>query len=417
MMNNKAIIIGLALLLLGVTIIPSIAQETQKTLSPTLRGDWLYVGGSGSGNYSRIQDAIDNATDGDTVYVFPGLYKEHIEINQSISLQGADSGTTIIDGESTNNDIITCVGTEVFISGFTLRNCSTTRSSVLINHTTNCTLYRTIISTAGYGITMRNAQNISIVNNMLQQTLNNTTGYIAIRIDACRYSTVSQNNISSWKGGIFLHGTHLQITQNTISNTYRGITDTLNSLPLLVKYVTIDNNQLNQNKEAIVFHGSTDLSITRNLITNSTGVGINVNEDTYTTVRLQNVSIKDNIISDSAEGIVSENSLNMSIEGNHILRNTLGLSFLYDQSTMVKNNTFQDNTRTVVYQWALFPFSRFECQVPQFDMNFWNHPQEPPYPVIGRWGLFKPFFIFVPLNIFPWVTFDWHPAQEPSQGG
>jgi len=190
MMNNKAIIIGLALLLLGVTIIPSIAQETQKTLSPTLRGDWLYVGGSGSGNYSRIQDAIDNATDGDTVYVFPGLYKEHIEINQSISLQGADSGTTIIDGESTNNDIITCVGTEVFISGFTLRNCSTTRSSVLINHTTNCTLYRTIISTAGYGITMRNAQNISIVNNMLQQTLNNTTGYIAIRIDACRYSTV-----------------------------------------------------------------------------------------------------------------------------------------------------------------------------------------------------------------------------------
>ena len=28
----------------------------------------LYVGGSELGNYSKIQDAIDNANDGDTVY-------------------------------------------------------------------------------------------------------------------------------------------------------------------------------------------------------------------------------------------------------------------------------------------------------------------------------------------------------------
>ena len=29
-----------------------------------------YVGGSGPGNYSKIQDAIENATKGDTVFVF-----------------------------------------------------------------------------------------------------------------------------------------------------------------------------------------------------------------------------------------------------------------------------------------------------------------------------------------------------------
>jgi len=28
----------------------------------------LYVGGSGEGNYSSIQDAIDNASDGDTIF-------------------------------------------------------------------------------------------------------------------------------------------------------------------------------------------------------------------------------------------------------------------------------------------------------------------------------------------------------------
>ncbi len=391
----------------------SIWEETTYDFVLPSKGNWWYVGGSGPGNYSRIQDAIDNATNGDTVYVYPGLYKEHIEINQSIRLQGADSDTTIIDGESTNNDLITCVGTEVFISGFTLRNCSTSYSGVHINHTTNCTLYRITISTAGYGITMRNAQNVSIVDNMLLQTLKNTTGYVAIKIITCRFCTVSQNNISSWEGGILLHGTHLLITQNAISNTYRGITDTLNSLPLLTKYVTIDDNHLNHNKVAIALYGSTDFSITRNEITNSTGIGINVKEDTYTTVRLQNVSIKDNIISDSAQGIVSENSLNMTVEGNHILRNTLGLSFLYDQSTVVKNNTFQDNTRTVVYQWAFLPFAPYKNKVPQFDLNFWDHPRKIPYPLLGRCGISAPYFIFRPINIFRWVTFDWHPANEP----
>jgi hypothetical protein len=45
----------------------------------------LYVGGTGEGNYSRIQDAIDDAVDGDTVFVYDDSspYYEHIRINKS----------------------------------------------------------------------------------------------------------------------------------------------------------------------------------------------------------------------------------------------------------------------------------------------------------------------------------------------
>ena len=38
--------------------------------SVKVSGNTLYVGGSGPGNYTRIQDAIDNASDGDTVFVY-----------------------------------------------------------------------------------------------------------------------------------------------------------------------------------------------------------------------------------------------------------------------------------------------------------------------------------------------------------
>jgi len=36
----------------------------------------LYVGGNGPNNYTKIQDAIDDARDGDTVFVFNGTYFE-----------------------------------------------------------------------------------------------------------------------------------------------------------------------------------------------------------------------------------------------------------------------------------------------------------------------------------------------------
>jgi parallel beta-helix repeat protein len=391
----------------------SIWEDTTYDFVLPLKGNWFYVGGSGPNNFTKIQDAIDNTTDGDTVYVFPGAYKEHIEINNSIQIQGADILITIIDGQNTSHDIITCIGTDVIISGFTIFNCSMSHSCVLMNHTANCTLYGNIIHTGGFGVIVQNAQNISIINNTFLQIPTTINGYIAIALNNCIFCTLSQNKISSWDGGILIKGTHFLITQNTIANTHRGITDMMDSLPFANKYFIIDENHLNNNTVAIFLAGSRDYSITRNEITNSTTVGLYMVEEVFAGDNPENITIKDNLIAYSVQGMVVENSINMSIEANHFQHNTLGLSFLYSSFTSVKKNTFQDNTKTVVYQWAFFPFSRFKSKVPQFDMNFWDQPQQSPYPVVGRWGLHKPWFFFSPINLFPWVTFDWHPAQEP----
>jgi len=44
----------------------------------------LYVGGSGGGNYTSIQKAVEAASTGDTVYVYAGTYKENVYINKTI---------------------------------------------------------------------------------------------------------------------------------------------------------------------------------------------------------------------------------------------------------------------------------------------------------------------------------------------
>jgi nitrous oxidase accessory protein NosD len=181
--RTKGLTLGIILLFVGTCIVPSTAQEIERSSLSASRGTWLYVGGSGPGNYTKIQDAIDNASDGDTVYVFPGTYKERIEIQQSITLQGSDPLTTIIDSQSTENDIVTCVGTDIVITGFSIFNCSMNHSCVLINHTSDCMFIGNVIPTGGYGVTLRNAQNISIINNSFFQTLSMKSGYIGINID------------------------------------------------------------------------------------------------------------------------------------------------------------------------------------------------------------------------------------------
>jgi parallel beta-helix repeat protein len=415
-MRRKWVAIGIIFLFVGTCIVPTIAQSTEKPF-PALKENWLYVGGNGPGNYTKIQDAIDNASNSDTISVYPGVYNERIEIHKRIHLRGADPHTTLIDGQGMNTDVITCVATNVMINGFTIGNCSLTHSCILVNHTANCSLIENIIHTGGYGVNVRNADNISITNNTFFDTLATSSGYIGVNINNGIFCTLSQNRISSWTGGLVLHGTHLLISQNTITNTSRGITDTLNTLPQTNTYLTIDQNHINGTRDGIYLAGSTDYTITQNEITNSTVVGIYLAESSYTSVRPENITITRNIIATSAQAIYAEHAINISIEGNHIHQNTIGLLLTYDSRTSITRNTFEDNNKTVVYQWAVFPLSPMSHKIPRFDMNFWGCGHTSPHPIIGRWGVFEPCFLFDPLNLFPCVTFDWHPAQEPYNRG
>ena len=70
-MKKKWLAVGIILLFLGTCVIPTIAQNPEK--QSVSRGTWFYVGGNGPGNYTRIQDAIDDANNGDTVFVYEGI--------------------------------------------------------------------------------------------------------------------------------------------------------------------------------------------------------------------------------------------------------------------------------------------------------------------------------------------------------
>ena len=52
------------------------------------RGNIWIVDVNGSGNFTKIQDAIDNASDGDVILVYNGTYYENISINKCLTIIG-----------------------------------------------------------------------------------------------------------------------------------------------------------------------------------------------------------------------------------------------------------------------------------------------------------------------------------------
>src|SRR6056297_2117708 len=91
--------------------------------STAVTNDTIYVDDDGTADYTSIQDAVDVAIDGDTVYVYSCKYEEHVVISsKSITLQGEDKDSTIIDAGGDGTALFINATHDVSVSGFTFQN-------------------------------------------------------------------------------------------------------------------------------------------------------------------------------------------------------------------------------------------------------------------------------------------------------
>jgi len=154
----KKILVTVIIILLVETCFPSTGINIEK-FTASFNGNTLYVGGSGPWNYTKIQDAIDDASDGDTVYVYHGTYKENLIVNKSINLIGEDKNTTIIDGNQISDGLfITSDG--VVVNDFKIINCFYGWRGIGIDSSYN-NISNNIIENNSYGIYVYNYKILS----------------------------------------------------------------------------------------------------------------------------------------------------------------------------------------------------------------------------------------------------------------
>jgi parallel beta-helix repeat protein len=244
-MKRKGFAVGIILLFIGVSITPISAQKIEKSSSPTSGGNWLYVGGSGPGNYTEIQVAINNALYNDTIFVYndSSPYYEHLKINTRINLIGENKETTIIDGQGHQYlDVIIVNAPYTTITNFTIRGSGYSGAGIFLKSDHN-KVNNNILNENYYGIHFYNVNYAIVTNNLIQNNIirNNTVG---IYVWQTNNAIISKNSISgNSQYGIEIVGSYFN---DIIGNNF---TDNLYGLELWdVKFTTIRENNFIKNK-------------------------------------------------------------------------------------------------------------------------------------------------------------------------
>ena len=267
-MKKIILILVISILLSTTTLNISAKEEVNKNtlklnqVGLTSAGGILYVGGSGPGNYTTIQDAVDNASDDDTVFVYSDTYYENVVIEKSITLKGEDKNTTIIHAKDEYHTIrIKKAG--VTITEFTITNEDSSYAGINSNANYNH-IYNNIITNNWYGIEFWYSSNSNIHDCEISN--NENTGIIMWN---SHYNTISRNDIiSNNRGFDLLYSSHNTISENLLDGNY-------NALALCwgkpsgdsASYNAVKENTITNNWIGIFCKGHADGKVSYNVIT------------------------------------------------------------------------------------------------------------------------------------------------------
>jgi parallel beta-helix repeat protein len=264
---KKSLVI-IIVLFTATSFISTIGSISIETASSVFSNDEIfYVGGNGSGNYSTIQDAINDAYNESTIFVYNGIYHEKIVIDKIINLNGEIKNETIIDGLY-NKNIIHILSEKAFLQNFTIRNSGGFKKNAGIviesenNTIKNCIFYRTKT-----GILLNNTKN-----NMIDNCTFHTNG------EGILFETSKYNSVISCCFGHNAIGLHFEKSEeNSISFCYahtNGIAFLLNaSSKTNIFHCNISDNCANLGGIFIV--GCSELNLTNSII-NHNGAGVHI---------------------------------------------------------------------------------------------------------------------------------------------
>ena len=324
-MKVKLLSILFAVLLLTI-VISGCFEEKPKTSSYD-----ILVDDDGDADYSKIQDAIDNASNGDTIYVKSGTYNESIMIFKPITLIGENKDTTIIDRYSKTSKYFVKSTIDIYADNITIDGFTINDNSYAIKIYSDYNKISNNVFTDNLdGVALEGANNNIITNNIFR---NNS---ISLKSNAC-YNYVAYNTIKDSTGGISLTDSYENTIEknNIIACNNDGISIWTSDKNKIIKNTITDTLH-----SGIVLQDSNNNLISKNSIKDN-NQGIVLLESSYNTLKL-------NLLSDNEHGLtihsVSSAYDNGSIsysENNTIYQNNFEntIANCLDGSTDLKNNS------------------------------------------------------------------------------
>lgn len=351
---EKGIILGIIGLFIVSNIIPltgathSVKKEVDNILGSTST-NIVIVDNEGDGDYFYIQDAVDQAHDGDQILVYSGTYVEKIEIDKQLTLIGIseelgvgdDTGNPIIVPLHDSENVITIAEDCCNISYFIIKNG---KNGIYLRGSCNNTfLGNNITNNTDNGIYILDSLNNTIKDNII--SYNNYEGiYLKNSLDNIILDSTFKNNKKS--------GVHSEISNNnTISNNI-FIADSINVDGTALNHWnshTIENNSVNE--KPIYYYKNNHLGRT---VPSDAGQIILANCSYFILKNLEITNVDRGIqLGFSLNNIISLNSINCNkLDGVYLrcsFNNNISWNNIYcnngDGISMYKsfNNSVEDN--------------------------------------------------------------------------
>jgi len=392
--------------------------------------------------YQHVQNGVDNASEGDTVFVFSGSYLEKIMVRKpNIKLIGEDQNTTFINnsGSGSPDYIVLLLSNNIQFSHFTVSLTNGTCMAIQLKGATYCNISFVIIRST-WAMYIDNSDYNLIYNNKIF-TINSginianfiNTNSSKFNLIKGNYLTNSGNANLSYNCGVSLEkgARYNTVSENVFEDCQEYAIFSLESHDNTIEKNLILGNK-NKDQTGIYFnwlHTPTYVGniVQYNIIKNCTGCGIATmtDGDTITDNLLENdgygFSIgfgpRNTIISNNTvrgcdvgqdiwyadrgtilEGNLYENNIeaievwycsNLTITKNTFRNNVFGVNCHVANNNDFLRNTFQSNTINVINQ-----ISRNHWM-----QNYWDRPRILPKPLFGY---------------LPFIQYDWRPALQPN---
>ncbi|MGB9940679.1 right-handed parallel beta-helix repeat-containing protein [Methanosarcina sp.] len=242
------------------------------------------VGGNGEGNYTSIQEAVNNAQNGDTILVSPGVYRENVNVNKELSiisstdLSGDTLNRTYVIGAIPANDVFSIRSNNVRISGFHIVGGPSgmdtyQEAGLYLEGVQNCSLSNNTLVLNDVGIGLNNSQRNIFDSNVIglgtsgiflsrsnENLLSNNfvvTNSKGIWMDNSTNNTLMNNTVDSNEIGLFLGTSRMNMLEyNFISRNSNGVI-----LANMAESNVLANNSLYMNGLGMYLNGSSGNTI------------------------------------------------------------------------------------------------------------------------------------------------------------
>ena len=346
-------------------------------------GSVFYVGGTGPGNYSTIRNAMNAASDGDTIVVYPGIYEEDLIIKKSLHFIGRNKKTTIIDPENSPYTL-SIDAHNVTLQGFTIKNTNNHACGISIR-AIGVIIHNIIIDCASYlnkGIYIRNTNNTTLYDNSLinggiylENSYHNTIFNNIINGQPLTYLENQQNiHIESTAGQVILvNCSNITVRNAHLKHLFCGI-QIVNSHTCLIEENLLDTYlrhamELTSSKNINLFNntfkdGDINLFCSTNIhvINNEMTEGMNIDASHHNT-------IAHNDFLGSSSIVIKAHSKDNTVKDNIITR---GITLENSQETTITQNTIRDCGIRIVSSSST---TLEENLLEEDDLSFYNSPR------------------------------------------